>query len=294
MTTVYLSTTGSDSNTYAQAQNPATPWATIAKCNTSATSGDTISVAAGVYTWLAQTFTKNFTIVGAGALTTIFDAGGVTANKAWSAWSTLSISGITFRNNGIPATGATGIFGAGAAITSAISFSNCIFKSLYPYDAEGTYSQGIFNNAGATASGGAVAQYTFNACLFCDFVSNGTGGYLFAAGGTAGGGGSRAAFTNCSLYIDSTGYTKLSALCQLAQAAHTASFTNCAFKVVVSTPVSVIGSGTHTASYSAFSGFTVVPTGTGVITSDPLFVDAPNGNFNLRPTSPCIDTGTIV
>jgi hypothetical protein len=31
-----------------------------------------------------------------------------------------------------------------------------------------------------------------------------------------------------------------------------------------------------------------------VITTDPLFVDAANSNFNLRPTSPCIDTGVII
>ena len=37
-----------------------------------------------------------------------------------------------------------------------------------------------------------------------------------------------------------------------------------------------------------------VPTGSNNITSDPLFIDFAGGNYNLRPTSPCIDTGTIV
>ena len=32
-------------------------------------------------------------------------------------------------------------------------------------------------------------------------------------------------------------------------------------------------------------------TGTGNIDADPLFVDMNNGNFNLQPTSPCIDSG---
>jgi hypothetical protein len=38
---------------------------------------------------------------------------------------------------------------------------------------------------------------------------------------------------------------------------------------------------------------TGVPTATSSITSDPLFVDAPNANFSPRPTSPCINTGTL-
>ena len=38
----------------------------------------------------------------------------------------------------------------------------------------------------------------------------------------------------------------------------------------------------------------VVLTGTGVITDDPLFIDGPNNDLRLQPTSPCIDTGVIV
>ena len=33
---------------------------------------------------------------------------------------------------------------------------------------------------------------------------------------------------------------------------------------------------------------------TNTITADPLLVDPDNGNFNLRPTSPCIGTGTLL
>lgn len=36
------------------------------------------------------------------------------------------------------------------------------------------------------------------------------------------------------------------------------------------------------------------PTGTGNITDDPLFVDPTTANFDLQPTSPCIDAGVIL
>ena len=56
------------------------------------------------------------------------------------------------------------------------------------------------------------------------------------------------------------------------------------------------GDGTDgtTATYTDFYQVTSAPSGIGNITSDPLFVDAANGNFNLRPASPCIDTGTLI
>ena len=46
--------------------------------------------------------------------------------------------------------------------------------------------------------------------------------------------------------------------------------------------------------YNMTGGLTGISTGTGCITSDPLFVDLANGNYNLRPTSPCVDSGVII
>lgn len=36
------------------------------------------------------------------------------------------------------------------------------------------------------------------------------------------------------------------------------------------------------------------PSGLNNITSDPLFIDAANRNYNLSPSSPCIDAGTLI
>jgi hypothetical protein len=47
-------------------------------------------------------------------------------------------------------------------------------------------------------------------------------------------------------------------------------------------------------SYCCLHAFPSLPAGAGNTLSDPLLVDPANGNFKLRPTSPCIGTGTII
>lgn len=49
MATVYISTIGSDSNSYVQAQSPLTPWANPLKADASATANDTASISLGNY-----------------------------------------------------------------------------------------------------------------------------------------------------------------------------------------------------------------------------------------------------
>jgi len=50
--------------------------------------------------------------------------------------------------------------------------------------------------------------------------------------------------------------------------------------------------GSSTPMVVRYSDFFKAYPGLGNIFTDPLFIDIPNGNFNLQPSSPCIDMGT--
>ena len=76
--TLYVATTGTDSRTYAQAQNPLTPWLTITNAAALVQAGDTVNVAAGTYAenvTLTRSGTQAAPIkwVGAANHTTIID-----------------------------------------------------------------------------------------------------------------------------------------------------------------------------------------------------------------------------
>lgn len=58
--TVYISTTGDDARTYAQAQSVSTPWANPLKADASATAGDAVSIASGTYLSTSYTGAPTF------------------------------------------------------------------------------------------------------------------------------------------------------------------------------------------------------------------------------------------
>ena len=167
-------------------------------------------------------------------------------------------------------------------VGSTIEFDNCIFKD-HKLHAGSTYYGGLFAHC---ANGQTV---TINSCK------------IYGCYGIAGGGNILwSAYTgytyvyNTSIHIP-TNANPLLHLWGCTTADH----------LVVRNVIAVNGNGGTCTylevssagvdeEYCCFYNFTSPPTGTGVITSDPLLVDPINGNFKLRPSSPCIGTGTIL
>ena len=275
MATVYLNAaTGNDANTYAQAQNSATPWLTLGKVQTSANTGDTVNLTAGTYTWADITFTKSFTWIGAatvnGMPSTIIN--GAAANVRWLFGGiTSSFSRMWFKNI-INTSVNTGSFESNA-INNNTSFVSCVFSdialtNLANYALFREYQIG-------------TNTVTFTGCLFYNIGLAGAGAARFLTTNNT-----TVSFINCTIYnsIINAGWTY-----NYIGGAGVGTFKNCIIYHDTSVVLTAYGG---TLSYSCVYPMTL-PAGTGNLAADCLFVDKANNNFNLRSTSPCIDMGTL-
>lgn len=287
MATYYIATTGNDSTGAGTSGNP---WLTISKAHTSASSGDTIICANGTYTMVSQTFTKSLTIQATTNNSVTFNAS--SGNFSWTNATnnvTITITGINFTGNSSSATNI--LFVAWSTNGSTFTFTDCKFYDLYgPSDLD---NGGIFSVTANSSPG----TFNFTNCLFYN---------LYCVDNTAGGGhaaiisGRRytATFTNCTAYFNQSGTACFKNVAK-SQSGTGNIFTskNCIW-VANSGTMTILasvtsGSVTVTSTYTCqYGNWSTVTSGTGNTTSDPLFVDAANGNFNLRPNSPCLDTGT--
>jgi hypothetical protein len=289
--TVYLNAdTGDNSRTYVQAQSPTTPWLTIAKCNTSATDGDTIILQDSVatYLWTSITFTKGFIIQGQqdDASGAILDGASVAGTWDIPSNKTFSLSKLTIRNIVNPIYGPFWIIGGAPGIVNFES-TNCIYKSIKFGSGSNISFLTDFNNA-------YNGTHTFNRCTFIDMERSGSGVGMFFLSGS--GGTINHNLINCTFYWRSGLSSPVAVVTIKGSGTRIATIKNCIMKNDSGATIDVdSGSGgTFTYSYSDFHQMSSVPSGTGVITSDPLFVSVADNNFNLRPTSPCINTGVLI
>lgn len=247
--------------------------------------------ATATYTFPEKQFTKNLSIIGVegDATKAVFSAADV--QRRWYTGSnstTLYIAWLTFQN--ITAAGA-GTYRNMISSTK-LTVTDCIFKDITQPGSAGTTGNGGI--VGTEYQGAALdLDITIKNNLFYNLLG-GSPTLMIAlhAGGGADYGDVR--WYNNTIYADGS-YTTPSLFVINSLASTDYDMRNNIFYNTASTSFLASGSALDGIfNYNSTYNCTGVPTGTGNITSDPLFVDAANDNFALRPTSPCIDTGEIL
>jgi hypothetical protein len=263
------------------------PWKTLSKANTSATNGDTIIFQAAVahYTWATITLNTGMTLTGptptAAGFGAILDGAATVVAFAFQQG---TFNNLRFTN--VAQSTASALFNSVAGYTSIFNF--CQFDNM-------SYFVAVAGTATMFYSSG-IAGFAFNFCSFYNIsvnaVSTGSNTGPFRGNN----GIFTVTMTGCSWYFQS-GHGMS---CFDWSGAFAYTMVNCIFQnagTAFTTWIHFSGPAT-VPTYSCFknlsglSGLTL--TGTGTITSDPLFVNPVSGNLNLQPTSPCIGAGTMI
>lgn len=301
MAQYYIATTGNDTTGTGTVGNP---WATITKAYNTSAANDTINVAAGTYTgsagWLPNTFTARVLIGAAlvnGLPSVILDRSGTTSPSfgcnCCSSGDTTTIKNIRFTNT-VTAGGNSAIFSNNGGATGLLTFENCVFDNM-------TVTPGL---------GAVICMSVFvsdsraviRACLFYNIQADGSGsaGFIGANGTTVN---SSWTIVNCSFNANTAG-TPLDHFLQILGGYDVGAYlikNNIFANNQGTTMYTTAGHGTTLPGAYVFSNnctynVTNPLTGSNNITGDPLWVDGSIGspNYNLRASSPCIDTGILV
>jgi len=290
MTTYYLNAdTGVDSG----AGDAAHPWKTIVYAIAHSVALDTLYCQNSAATFDFRTATiTNRNIIGQSVSGVVFD--GANGFYRWSCTEVINITNIWFKNISLQTGTAWSTCIIGYTSTATITISNCRFNNCYGrvYGSDG----GLIGSIGGPAI---VANLTISTCIFDDpKIYIGTGNAdLFAMKYAAAG--SIFNFNNNVIIIRTASQQPLYLFAfpngNVALTIKNSIFRNLQASIAIGDINTNLG--IYTVYNSDFNGtFTdgVTVSKTSCITTDPLFVDENNGNFNLRPTSPCIDTGTII
>lgn len=279
MATKYIATTGNDTTGDGSAS---LPWKTLAKAVTGTSVNDTIYVYNGTYT--AETVnTAGRHVLGQSQYNVIFDGGGtdkrwIVANNGVGSLTNIRLTDIT--------TGVYAIAVGGSGNT--VSFTNCIFDDMY-------FSSTITANFDLIAISNNTSTISFTRCIFyrLSFLTGTEAPMMFynATGSTLN-------LDHCVIILNDTVDTVATdAFDQFVYntAAEAAiNITNCILYSFSSTNKAKFCSSNtkRVESYNCYYNGSETLTGTGDLNNtDPLFVDRYNGNFHLRPSSPCIGAG---
>ena len=260
----------------------ALPWATFAKAYASASSGDEIvfQTSTAHYAWASLVISKNLTLSGQTDGGSIIDAGNANIGNGWAA-AGYNITATLLSFKGLAT---TTVNGGGFRISdgSNFEFNQCRFYS----NAINVASGGLFN----FKTGIATPNCTLNSCLLYGNSTNTTAKLIYMYNGAE----ANMYVNNCSFHFPSNvGF----------QFATLAGGSGGVFDSLVLTNTIVLNeqtialattgtTGSYNCRYGTFgSGWNAI---TNSIVADPLFIDSTNNNYNLAPSSPCIDTGTLI
>ena len=277
------------------------PWLTLAKAHTEATTEDTIICqdSTATYSFVSQTFTKNLTIQGeqSDASGAVFDGGGGAVKWTFHDNGSVTLEKCTFQNAKTASGQTLFSLGDSAGNTFAFTMANCIFKDIIML-ASANNQSGIVGTSGNAAGSQviAIANSLFHHCS----KENTTypAAYIAVKWGMTSG---SITVTNCTIYgnqtdsnlsidhFNGTGTSSGAGDAEVTLKNNIFQHTGIALDMDNSSVFI-----TETVDYNCFNGTINNPAGTGNITSDPLFVDVANENFNLRPSSPCLNTGTLL
>lgn len=289
MATWYINAdTGNDTTGDGSSGNP---WLTISKAHTEASADDTVVCqdSTATFTWTTQVFTKNLTVQGEqdDASGAVFD--GAAASFRWDIGAnTITIEKITFQNAASVAT-ERGTFTL--VPNTVLVMTACIFDGII------TPTSGVDAGLIGTLSGEIdITSVTITNCLFNDCVGNNVGGTMFHQ--RAGPATTAWVITGCTIYQKNTvnQHSRILGLIN-ANISVTTTVKNCIFANATGNTVDwnhASSSAVETHTNNCDFNITGPPAGTGNITSDPLLVDPDNDNFNIRPASPCIDSGVLI
>lgn len=247
------------------------PWLTLSKANSSSTSGDTIFCedATNNYALTGSLTMPNKTIVGESKENVVISTNGVTLvlNINTGDNATLTIKNVTFAD--VRLTGDHNrLFISKAGST--LNIENCIFNTIFSNAIMG-YGSGVYN---------------VTSCLFYDFyvgsiIFQSTGDVYNISNNVFHFENDTAYFSN---FVSSNGSTGnfINNIFVNSQG-RTVDFKRGPFTIATMATNCLQGS------------FSDYPAGIGnLIGVDPLFIDSANRNYNLSPSSPCIDAGTLV
>ncbi|MCL1922059.1 MAG: DUF5123 domain-containing protein [Kiritimatiellaeota bacterium] len=285
--TYYVSPNGNNGNALSWATAKTTIQAAI---NLAVNAGDEVVVTNGTYGVISVTDNRRITIRSVnGAGVTIIDGGN--ANRcamlgSSTAHTNTVLTGFTLRNGLCNSSS----FGGGGSCFGTLN--NCVLAGNTTGSTHGTRGggayYGVLNNCTLTGNtvsfpgstgmplatyGGGAYYSTLNNCILTRNTAS--AGYGSANGGGAYGG----TLNNCTLSENRAKYGGGVRSCTL---------NNC---VVWGNTASNVAYSNSIDSVFWYSCAAPLPSGTGNIASNPLFVDAANGDFRLQPDSPCINKG---